>query len=542
MIEDPRKKRVILGNIWKQERRSQGTQKKFDQARIANESQRVELAQQSLKIQEQRMSNLKKEMLIVMRGAAPFDDSGKPTTDKAREDARVAMKNIRKMYNDPRLKKELSFAKIMGLEKVFQQLSATAKTMKPLEIRIETKYMDLKAQLEDANKLIPLELRAKILPIMPDAMTAKPSELGQRLLTAGREVGMDQNKLDTINRLVTNIANTLGEIPKHLPLELFTSEDYTQEWQQGFIDSYTELGKLQEKMIWADPGTKEGKQAIQDYSVALSSFNKEGSKMFKDDWTGKIAERIARSGTGSQFVLALRDAVTAQKIMRKLEAGAKRALEQADPTGTQRQQLKARKKAVDDALATPAKLGLDQRVQELVVKPLANATMPMTIRDLTTSGAAAAAITTGLAEANVDKAKTGMSALETSAQNAASILNSIPTDITVTVQQITAPSSGEVQHKAKGGFISRGTDTVPAMLTPGEFIVNAKSTRKFYSELVSMNAGRQPIYRAQGGPVTTQTIGDIHVNVTGGSTSEKTIREIGPALRRELRRNNLILR
>ncbi len=80
------------------------------------------------------------------------------------------------------------------------------------------------------------------------------------------------------------------------------------------------------------------------------------------------------------------------------------------------------------------------------------------------------------------------------------------------------------------------------MLTPGEFVMNARSTKRFYSELIAMNAGRQPIYRATGGSVTNQTIGDIHVSVQGGSTSEKTIREIGPALRRELRRNTLKLR
>lgn len=55
---------------------------------------------------------------------------------------------------------------------------------------------------------------------------------------------------------------------------------------------------------------------------------------------------------------------------------------------------------------------------------------------------------------------------------------------------------------AQGGsvFKPKGTDTVPAMLTPGEFIVNAASTKANYSLLKQINDSRQPIYRQGGGP------------------------------------------
>jgi TP901 family phage tail tape measure protein len=87
---------------------------------------------------------------------------------------------------------------------------------------------------------------------------------------------------------------------------------------------------------------------------------------------------------------------------------------------------------------------------------------------------------------------------------------------------------------ADGGFASRGTDTIPAMLSPGEFVVNARSTKRFFSQLQAINAGRQPVYRQEGGPVTT--VGDINVTVSSGKGAETTGRQIARSIRRELRR------
>ena len=91
---------------------------------------------------------------------------------------------------------------------------------------------------------------------------------------------------------------------------------------------------------------------------------------------------------------------------------------------------------------------------------------------------------------------------------------------------------------AEGGLLTgpRGTDNIPAWLTAGEFVVNPESTRRFYTQLVSINSGRQPRYFAGGGLVT---VGDINVNVSGGDTSERTIREIAQGINTELRRGTV---
>lgn len=108
--------------------------------------------------------------------------------------------------------------------------------------------------------------------------------------------------------------------------------------------------------------------------------------------------------------------------------------------------------------------------------------------------------------------------------------------------QQAAPKQSPVQGKSRGGPISffasgglaRGTDVIPAMLSPGEFIVNPASTRKFFSELTAINAGRTPVYREQGGPVTNNNFGgDIVLNLPAGTQNP---REIMTGLRREIRR------
>lgn len=89
------------------------------------------------------------------------------------------------------------------------------------------------------------------------------------------------------------------------------------------------------------------------------------------------------------------------------------------------------------------------------------------------------------------------------------------------------------------GGPAQGTDVIPAMLSPGEVVINAASSRRFAAQLTAINAGVQPVYRSEGGSVTN--IGDINVNVTGGGTGRQTAREIAAEIRRELRRGTATL-
>ena len=59
-------------------------------------------------------------------------------------------------------------------------------------------------------------------------------------------------------------------------------------------------------------------------------------------------------------------------------------------------------------------------------------------------------------------------------------------------------SGGMVPKYFAVGGMSRGTDTVPAMLTPGEFVMNKKATKAFGPQLAAMNSSRYPSTMAKG--------------------------------------------
>ena len=103
-------------------------------------------------------------------------------------------------------------------------------------------------------------------------------------------------------------------------------------------------------------------------------------------------------------------------------------------------------------------------------------------------------------------------------------------------------NGGRVANRLSSYFAAggqaRGTDTVPAMLTPGEFVMNAASTRKFYSQLTAMNADK-PIYRAEGGPVSNVNVGGITVNAS--PNPQQTAREVMNLIRRETRRGSSLI-
>jgi uncharacterized membrane protein YccC len=92
---------------------------------------------------------------------------------------------------------------------------------------------------------------------------------------------------------------------------------------------------------------------------------------------------------------------------------------------------------------------------------------------------------------------------------------------------------GRVGYLANGG---RGTDTIPAMLSKGETVTNARSSRRFFSQLQAMNAGQKPIYRNDGGDTYNTNVGDI--NVSGAASPEQTARVVMAKIRREQRRGS----
>ena len=101
------------------------------------------------------------------------------------------------------------------------------------------------------------------------------------------------------------------------------------------------------------------------------------------------------------------------------------------------------------------------------------------------------------------------------------------------INPVTQSKGGQVGYFANGG---RGTDTIPAMLSAGEHVTNARSSRRFFSQLQAMNAGQQPVFRNDGGDTYNTSVGDI--NVSGAGKPAVVAREVMKAIRREERRGS----
>ena len=68
------------------------------------------------------------------------------------------------------------------------------------------------------------------------------------------------------------------------------------------------------------------------------------------------------------------------------------------------------------------------------------------------------------------------------------------------MQEATVPSMQEIPMYDHPGD-PRGTDTVPAWLTPGEFVMNAEATRMYEPQIKAMNDHGRAVQKAQGGTI-----------------------------------------
>lgn len=179
------------------------------------------------------------------------------------------------------------------------------------------------------------------------------------------------------------------------------------------------------------------------------------------------------------------------------------------------------------------------------------------VNQLLTSGAQAQREIGGAAEATVavkqQELEIQQRILSTTEATAAAAQKSGGGGKAASPDEITEAFGGYIKGFASGGLIKdmkyfaggggpRGTDTILAWLSPGEFVMNAASTKKFYSQLTAMNSGHAPVYRAEGGTTNSTNISIGDINLNGPSPNGAgTARSIMTGIRRELRRNASLL-
>lgn len=218
----------------------------------------------------------------------------------------------------------------------------------------------------------------------------------------------------------------------------------------------------------------------------------------------------------------------------------------------QRQVFKQTTRNIDNEFTQAAQV-LSQKLQQGVLTPEQQAAGRLGL-DTELKNAATEANNTNTAAGQLNQQ---MNTVEQTTANTVNQLQTMQQQV-VAIAQAAAqiqfpavPSAGTVnaqigrnvraKYLAGGGFVPKGTDTVPAMLTPGEVVMNPRASRKWFTQLQAMNAGVQPIYRQEGGPVSN--FGDINVtvNTSTARVDDRAGRQLGRALKREMRRNTLSL-
>ncbi len=485
------------------------------------------LAKQAGKRTEYQKTNLEKiERLtkVILKSQLRVTKTGvKPQSqiEEERKAAEKAMSELLELSDDKHLKEIFDASRLFGLENLGARLTASLTRIPPLKVKLEADYAEFKSRLEAASKVIPIEFRA-ILNVLgagiddftsPAEQAAKISTLTEKQIKLNEKLAQTYGASAASKKMAENVEPFKSREFTDGPLE--TRPD-VEKMRDLYTSIVSDSQKVKELKFIPDTMDQDIKFVV-ELMAKLTKLDQLRAKL-----TGKWGVGTAQMERDFGF---------------RLESEIKKL--QLQLAATQATAKEAKKKQIK-----PEALGPAQSSKRLMDEVLNHPSFKKieAVKFTAAEDSAyklASTVFPEIKTAKFESAETSMRLLNSGAQSVKQIIESITIP---TPQAPTPTASGEVQHKAKGGFIPRGTDTVPAMLTPGEFVINARSTRRFYSELVSMNAGRQPIYRAQGGSVTNQTIGDIHVSVRGGATSEKTVREIGPALRRELRRNTLKLR
>jgi hypothetical protein len=95
------------------------------------------------------------------------------------------------------------------------------------------------------------------------------------------------------------------------------------------------------------------------------------------------------------------------------------------------------------------------------------------------------------------------------------------------VVQMQARANGGMIYASRGIFVPRGTDTVPAMLTPGEFVINRSAVQRGNNLqiLQAMNNGvsaSAPTASSQSGDVAAMATGGLVRYRSGGSTGPES--------------------
>ncbi len=386
----------------------------------------------------------------------------------------------------------------------------------------------LKILTDSATTLNPAELKAKVL----EYSTA----LADLYSTMGPKGTATQKNFDglttSLNEALTRLKTLANDNPVEIKAKLVSAEsefagiseklrtqnqeDINRSYQRG-VDLENEMGRAIDN-------------SIKKQEILRTKINETNKQQLP-----RIVDQVGKESTTGKSGIITNPFISPKVDPKALDAIKLDISTEVDKTSAALDPIDV---SVDEAAFAQSTTGLQNAIipltESLNTVKLAGDTIPQGIDQAINSSVPAltAACTTSAASVQLSF----VSAF-------AAIGNAIQEDIRLANQLATTSAQsaafGGVIHRAAGGPVSRWTDTVSAMLTPGEVVMNTAASKRFYPQLQAMNAGSQPMFRDRGGSVTN--VGDVNVTVNGGSTESQTIKNIAYGLRREIRRGTVKL-
>jgi predicted nuclease with TOPRIM domain len=440
----------------------------------------------------------------------------------------------------------------MGLGKLADEYqSATQEKLETMSIDWSRQVKQMQEAFNNADMIVKVTIDP----------TGEKTEAAKEFL--GREKGRKESTSDFLGEAQKGASKTLGDQGQR-EAELAGTKAITEALTGGLLKAYAETIQMGNALHAQQRETNNLLNIGETRWGQMAEANQE-SNAGLETYASSLSET---SGKLSNYLIGLKNASEQLQAGKELTDNQTTALdgsaaafdtstESSEDMSTSLRGVLATIKKVDAALKAQKVSKLNLLDEKAVANAKAVIGSLLTEADRTktamegTNKAIAAAATTNLPamETATGEVATATGTVEKAWDGVIAKIGAATATAVAAIKQIAAATAaataakaaagsyhGGAQYLASGGL---GQDTVPAMLSPGEFVINSDSSKKFFSELSSMNNGGQPVYREQGGSVTN--VGDVNVTVNGGDSSQQTVREIGYALRREMRRGTIKL-
>ncbi len=490
---------------------------------IASETQKAAALaklQPALEAQATRI----KELVSQYDALSKAVDKAKPGTGK--EEAAKNLDQVAKQLQEELVKFAEKAPKGVA-DNLIEQLKRTFTTLDKQEVTLDFLTSDSLSRVQEQldKRRFSADLELKVTEItgleagagQADALATKIQQLQQEIIKQRAKAEGQSGSAASANTAANNITQTFETLNKQIDL-------LKQGFSGGVVNSLaTIVGEGLSFNGVIEGVTKEREAAADRFKTELQTFQSQVNEAVGNADFTKLKE-LQTKLTG--FLAENKDNQSFSQVIQQLTTLNDQITKFADASATSLEKLDA-SKAAEAATQALEKLG------ELF--PQLESNTQKAQEQNTTLQNMGASATTG-AQTAIGQLTALQTAIASATQAQLALNAAMAQQGSGGGEAQTAARGGMIHYRAMGGFIPKGTDTVPAMLSPGEFVINAAATRKFYSELVAINSGRSPVYREQGG-IVNNTFGDMNINLPAGSTDVQA-RAFMKKVQRELRRGS----